>query len=547
MFNLEWLRARGVSRGEPGLSVGRGRRLAVLGLLLAGSLLQTGCQSGPFSPCGFFGRTTSRIMRPFRHGQPAPCATDCVSDAGCVSSGVAVESMVPGTVVMPGATMAPGAIPSNQLSSPVEAPSNLEALPKSDIGPPPGTTRRTPSASGAKTSFETQRPDYRASRARGENLAHTLISTPVPAARPARDASAPRTAQSASSSEGDDTLDHLPPLDLPAEVTEKGTTPPVAPAAERAVKPTTNPAKVSDRPVDRSASQDPLSLTGAARSAPDPAPQVGGAPGIARFAAVDLKLAGGSLPSTEGLDWLEEKGYRTLVDLRDASETDGTFIAEATRRGFRYIALPIGVKAIDRDHLARFNFELALSDARPLYFFDRDGQRAGTLWYLRRITVDRTDTQVARREAEELGLSDPAYWSAAASFQTQAEGPTPAATGRAGAATPGAQSSRSVPTLELPRPESPARRPTTQALGEFDSEAPSSASLLPTAAPAISWAVSAASSSGPRPLMTMIVMGLAFPLAFLGRDAAPTILALTRASLPATARLPRSDLPASDA
>ena len=172
-------------------------------------------------------------------------------------------------------------------------------------------------------------------------------------------------------------------------------------------RPTTNPATASDPPRGRPAVQDKVSLTGAAQPAPDPASPAGGAPGIARFSAVDLKLAGGSLPSAAGLDWLEEKGYRTLVDLREASEADSTFIAEATRRGFRYIALPISLKTIDREHLARFNFELALGDARPLYFFDRDGDRAGTLWYLRRITVDRIDTQIAHREAEELGALRP--------------------------------------------------------------------------------------------------------------------------------------------
>ena len=81
--------------------------------------------------------------------------------------------------------------------------------------------------------------------------------------------------------------------------------------------------------------------------------------------------------------------------------------------------MPISLKTIDREHLARFNFELALSDARPLYFFDRDGGRAGTLWYLRRVAVERITTQIARREAEELGLSEPAYWEAAANFLAQ--------------------------------------------------------------------------------------------------------------------------------
>ena len=170
MFNLEWLRARGVSRGEPGLLAGRGRRLAVLGLLFASSLLQTGCQSGPsrcgsglFGPCGFFSRTSSRIMRPFRHGEAAaPCGTECAPREVASPAACPMETMTPGTVIMPGATMAPGTMPSNQLSAPAEVPSNLEPLPRTEIGPAPsGTTRRTPSGSGNQDRFQLRDPASR--------------------------------------------------------------------------------------------------------------------------------------------------------------------------------------------------------------------------------------------------------------------------------------------------------------------------------------------------------------------------------------------------
>ena len=104
------------------------------------------------------------------------------------------------------------------------------------------------------------------------------------------------------------------------------------------------------------------------RQRPAPAPGPGATPGIARFAAVDLKLAGGSVPSTTGLDWLADKGYKTLVDLRESSQANLELITAATERGFRYVALPVSVKTIDRDHLARFNFELSLADAASALF-----------------------------------------------------------------------------------------------------------------------------------------------------------------------------------
>jgi protein tyrosine phosphatase (PTP) superfamily phosphohydrolase (DUF442 family) len=173
--------------------------------------------------------------------------------------------------------------------------------------------------------------------------------------------------------------------------------------------------------------------------APEAASTAAGAPGITHFAAVDLKLAGGSVPSSAGLAWLAEKGYKTVVDLRETSETDPAFVAEVARRGLRYISLPINVKTIDKAHASRFNFELALSDARPLYFFDTDGSRAGTLWYIRRITLDRVSSQIARREAEELGLNNPDYWQAAARYLDRPESPATQVSESAGIGSQGSE------------------------------------------------------------------------------------------------------------
>jgi protein tyrosine phosphatase (PTP) superfamily phosphohydrolase (DUF442 family) len=280
-----------------------------------------------------------------------------------------------------------------------------------------------------------------------------LISTPVPAARSAHDSSKTVAQSGKAETEGDSALDHLPPLDLPGEVTEKNTTPPVAPAVERKPQ-TATPA--NDPLGGRSPRESGLTLTGSSQPAPDPASTAGPAPGIARFVAVDLRLAGGSAPTTAGLDWLADKGYKTLVDLRDAAETDASFISEATRRGLRYIALPVGLKSIDRDHVARFNFELASGDARPLYFFDSTGTRAGSLWYIRRITVDRVTSQVARREAEDLGLSSNDYWLAATSYLDQLERPRPQVTETAKPTGPGATAK---PASATPEPAGPRPQP----------------------------------------------------------------------------------------
>jgi protein tyrosine phosphatase (PTP) superfamily phosphohydrolase (DUF442 family) len=565
MFSLKWLQSRGANRGKPGLPGGHGRRLVVLGALCAASLLQTGCQSGPFSPCGFVGRTTSRIMRPFRNGGAEAC---CGAEAGgCVTTGVPVESIAPGTgtVVVPGPS-AP---------SSVDTPQYLESVPKASPGPAPsGPTGRAPAGptTGSKTSssYETLRPETRSARSRADNLANSLVSTPVPAMRSAQDFSKPDA--TAARDDGDSILDHLPPLDLPSDVADKSLTPPVPPAAQR--KPQTS-ATASDHVGGRSPLEPELTLTGTRAAAgepasPPPAPSSsapatgpGATPGIARFAAVDLKLAGGSVPSTPGLDWLSDKGYKTLVDLRESSQANLELITAATERGFRYVALPVSAKTIDRDHLARFNFELSLADARPLYFFDGDGTRAGTFWYLRRVLVDHVNPQIARREAADLGLSDETFWAAATAYLDRQGPAQSASTDALGQAAP-TTSEKAV--VSPPKSENPPREGTTGAKipkAATPTVAPTSASRAADTTlvahdraqeePGTTALGSQSSPAVPvepaswRPLAGMVITGLTFPLAYWGRTYVPTLLAMTQASLPGPARRPKSLPHASDA
>jgi protein tyrosine phosphatase (PTP) superfamily phosphohydrolase (DUF442 family) len=288
-------------------------------------------------------------------------------------------------------------------------------------------------------------------------------------------------------------------------------------------------------------------------------------PGITRFVAVDLKLAGGSVPAGPGLKWLVEKGYRTVLDLRESSEVPSSFIAEVTNQGLRYVPLPIGLKSIDRDHLARFNFEIAAGEARPLFFFDSDGTRAGALWYIRRITKDRVDRQIAKREAEELGLSDPSYWSAVTNFVAatasvqrgasfvcaQQEPGRPQALLAETAPASGPDRASTAPqnliAAKAPDSHDPATNagavsasqpPVTPEPTALQSTASSAPTVIPNPAPADPPAPAAPIEW--RPYAAMVITGLSFPLAYWSRTFVPFALAKARASLPAPVHRPKS-------
>jgi protein tyrosine phosphatase (PTP) superfamily phosphohydrolase (DUF442 family) len=441
-----------------------------------------------------------------------------------VPSGVPIEGVAPGAIVTPapaGSTALPG--PTESTTTP-----QLDPIPSATPGPasdagssPTGAKSSTGSATG-KTNYEAARPRYRGGRitsdADGQN------PTPEPTPLSARGFSpAPRSEL--------DLVANLPALELPHDEPRPMATPAPAEPAET-------------------------------QTAPAPS-GINAAP-IPRFTALDGRLSGGALPPNAGLDWLVEKGYKTILDLREPSERQPSFIAEVTNRGLRYVALPISVKTVDTDHLAHFHLELAMADARPLYFFDTEGTRAGVLWYIRRLTLDKVDPQIASREAEELGLSkeNKEFWQAAQGFleKPNRAKPVPELSKAEPAPVPvptptpvPAPAPEAASNVSTPLPETTAEPPADAKVEPAPTGKPEAA-IAPVSLDALAGltpikAVPPAQASAPahdptawRSYAAMVLTALGVPLAYLGRTGLHR-RRVRKASLPGPARKPRS-LPA---
>jgi hypothetical protein len=479
------------------------------------ALIQAGCQSWPcgdcngWNPVGFVRRATNRVL----HRENGCCGPGAVG-------GGAVEYGAPSGVVVPppSAPLYAPAPSSGAGASTVpvvpDRPTDLDSIPSARPAPLPNGSSSTSGSGARSTSYYTRQSSMRTA-VRLKSGGSTEDSKGAARAS-SRNASPDEDAR-----DDDNPLDHLPPLGLPGEVTNSETTPP----APSALKPEGNPGQhppsqssTGSGPADE-ADDASLTLTTSMNAAPEVDATPGAATGIARFASVDLKLAGGSMPSAAGVSWLVEKGYRTVLDLRDSAEVSPAFIADASGRGLRYVALPINLKTLDPDRLARFQFELAAPEARPLFFFDSDGSRAGALWYIRRVTLDHVDAQLARHEAEDIGLKDEAMWKAATAYVQRLEAakahPAPA---RSAATDPPAAS------VPADRPHSPepfaTRTAKTRSVGR-QSPAPD-----PFSSPEpLNW----------RPFAAILLTGLSLPLAYLTRTAVPAAIARARASLPAPA------------
>ena len=218
-----------------------------VGLVACLALLQSGCQSGPFSncgtgcgsglfsPCGFFGRVSSRVFNR-SNGSAGCCAPGVVSD-GAVEYGSSSSVITPGATAGTSYPSGVGTSSPPSFSAPLpDEPSNLSPTDpkvKSNVVSPPNGSGPSGSLPGNKTSYQTRRQDPNSRLARRPiRLPQTTASTLEPTSRSAQ-ALARRTKAETSGADDQDPLDHLPPLDLPGEVTKSAATPPVPPAADR--------------------------------------------------------------------------------------------------------------------------------------------------------------------------------------------------------------------------------------------------------------------------------------------------------------------------
>ena len=116
-------------------------------------------------------------------------------------------------------------------------------------------------------------------------------------------------------------------------------------------------------------------------------------------------VASGKKPSLEGLDALKTNGFKTVLYLH-AVDADLSAAKETVeKRGLKFVALPVTPATLGA---ASKTFAEQLQDAtsKPLFVYDIDGIRAGTLWYLQFRKVEMLSDEVARIRAGTLGLYD---------------------------------------------------------------------------------------------------------------------------------------------
>ncbi len=130
--------------------------------------------------------------------------------------------------------------------------------------------------------------------------------------------------------------------------------------------------------------------------------------GIANFRQVESTIACAGATTPESMRAVKDMGFAAVVNLRQASENGANVEAEtaaATAAGLKYIHIPMNGASPDPAVVDRF-LEVARDPANsPLFVHCATGNRAATVWMVKRVLVDGWAVDKAAEEAQALGLT----------------------------------------------------------------------------------------------------------------------------------------------
>jgi protein tyrosine phosphatase (PTP) superfamily phosphohydrolase (DUF442 family) len=133
---------------------------------------------------------------------------------------------------------------------------------------------------------------------------------------------------------------------------------------------------------------------------------VGAPVGIAKFSRVN-DLASGLRPSLDdGLDWLRDNGFKTVVFLRGPGDADHADRKQVENRWMKFVSMEVTPQGLNKKLFEEFAALASERGNQPLFVYDTDGARTGALWYLYFRVTQKASSENARNQARGLGLRE---------------------------------------------------------------------------------------------------------------------------------------------
>jgi uncharacterized protein (TIGR01244 family) len=129
--------------------------------------------------------------------------------------------------------------------------------------------------------------------------------------------------------------------------------------------------------------------------------------GIVNFTKVDAVVACGGATETTALEGLSKDGFKSVINLRLASENNANIDLNAARAkelGLKYVHIPFNGQQPDPKVVDQFLAAIADKSNQPAYVHCGSASRVGAAWLVKRVLQDGWTVEKATEEAKFIGL-----------------------------------------------------------------------------------------------------------------------------------------------
>jgi uncharacterized protein (TIGR01244 family) len=133
--------------------------------------------------------------------------------------------------------------------------------------------------------------------------------------------------------------------------------------------------------------------------------------GVVNFAQVATTVACAGATTPEAVAGIKKMGFASVINLRTATEQGTNLDAEAAAAkaaGITYLHIPFDGAKPDTAVADKFLQAVNTPANQPAFIHCASGNRAAALWMIKRVVVDKWDTDRASEEATQLGLTSSA-------------------------------------------------------------------------------------------------------------------------------------------
>jgi uncharacterized protein (TIGR01244 family) len=129
-------------------------------------------------------------------------------------------------------------------------------------------------------------------------------------------------------------------------------------------------------------------------------------PGITNLARIESTVACAGAVTPSAVADIKKMGFKTIFNFRLATEQGADVEGEtaaAKAAGITFVHLPLSGSSPDPVVADNFIKAISMPGSEPAFIHCASGNRASAMWLIKRVVVDKWDTDRAMAEASELG------------------------------------------------------------------------------------------------------------------------------------------------